>query len=610
MPRIKTDFVISGEKQYKQAISEINSGLGVLDSEMKKVSAQYRDNENSVEALTAKNDVLERKMLSQKDKVEQLRQALQNSVEQYGEADKRTMKWQKSLNEAEAALADTEHQIKENNKTMAETSDTSEGLSLNIKDLASQFGVNLPGGLDKAMSGMKGFSAGSVAAVGAVVAVVAALIDAEKKLVNLTKETAARADDIMTMAQITGLDTQTIQGMQYAANLIDVSFETIKGSMTKLKRSQDSARDGNKELIDTFQRLGVEFQNTDGSLRNSEDVFYDVIDALSSVESSADRDVIAMSLFGKSAEDLNPLINQGSEALKGYAAEAENINYILSDESLEALGAVDDAYQRMQNTQESIKQQMAVEMAPAVEKLYTAWTDFMLKAGEALVDSGIISGLSEILKTVAGLLSPMDEINNTLIPGTTEGLNGLKPILSTIGGLLAGIADAIDVLSNLSLRGLISGDLGNALGFGYSKGNANHYQTWKMMQEGTYDQYASYYRDKAARQEAGAFGQYISQPDNAFYANGKWYDRDTGWEIPGYATGTYSFAGGRALVGENGPELVDLPGGSRIWNAQDTRNGAGGVVINGDIILDAGSVEDLVDAARFLEDLRVVRRMG
>ena len=608
MPKIKTDFVISGEKQYKQAISEINSGLGVLDSEMKKVSAQYRDNGNSVEALTAKNDVLERKLLTQKEKVEQLRQALANSAEQYGEADKRTMKWQKSLNEAEAALADTEHEIRENNKAMTETSETTEELSINVKDLASQFGVHLPGGLDKALSSMKGFSTGSIAAVSAVTIAITALVNAEKQLVNLTKETAAKADDLLTLSKVTGLDTQTIQQMQYASELIDVSFETIKGSMTKLKRSQDSARDGNKELLETFALLGVQIQNTDGTLRNTEDVFYDVIDALGKIDSAADRDVMAMQIFGKSAEELNPLILAGSGALKEYAAEAENVNYILSEESLEALAAVDDAYQRMQKTQESIKQQMAVEMAPAVEDLYTAWTDFMLKAGEALIDSGIIDGLAEILKAVAGLLDPISEINNVLIPGTDKSLNTLRPTLSMIGGLLASIADAIDVIKSLNLSGIISGDLFNALGFGYGSGNANHYQTWRMQQEGTYDQYTNYYTDKASRQGT-TFSQFNRTPENAFYSNGKWYDRDTGWEIPGYATGTYNFAGGRALVGENGPELVDLPGGSRIWNAQDTR-GAGGVVINGNIILDAGSVEDLVDAARFLEDLRVVRRMG
>ena len=64
MPNINTKFTLSGEKEYKQAISEIGSGMKVLDSEMRKVSSAYAQNADSVEALNAKNDVLERKSIS------------------------------------------------------------------------------------------------------------------------------------------------------------------------------------------------------------------------------------------------------------------------------------------------------------------------------------------------------------------------------------------------------------------------------------------------------------------------------------------------------------------------------------------------------------------
>ena len=653
MPTIKTDFVISGEKRYKDAISEINRGLGVLDSEMKKVTAQYQDNANGIEALTQKGAVLERKLISQKEKVEKLREALVHAVESYGEGSKTAMEYQKSLNLAEAAVANTEHAIRENNKAleeaengmrtagaaseelsevlerqreeMEETGEESEGLSLNIQDLAGQFGIQLPGGLDKALGSMKGFSAGAVAAVGAVAVAVAALVKAEKELVDLTREAAAKADDILTLSQITGLNTGTIQEMQYAADLIDVSFDTIKSSMTKLKNNMQDARNGNEKLTETFRTLGVEITNADGSLRDSEAVFYDVIDALGNIENATERDTIAMDVFGKKAEDLNPLILAGSDTLRKYADEAHNANYVLNGESLEALAAVDDAYQRMQKTQESVRNQIAAEMAPDVESFYESWSKLMEEAGKALIDSGIIDGLGEILKAVSGLIDGVGEIIGVTLPGAEEGLKNIHPVLSTIGALLASMADAIDVIKSLNLRGLISGDLGNALGFGYGSGNPNHYQTWRMQQEGTYDQYQSYYQQKWESESTqnrqtysdGSSGNFSALPssapsDNSFYdpKTGKWYDRDTGWELPGYATGVMHFAGGRITVGENGPETVDLPEGSRIWNAQDSRMGAGGSInIYGDIVLEASKVEDLVDAARFLGDLRVMKRM-
>lgn len=626
---VKARVELDGERQYKQALSELQKGNQVLSSEMRRLQSEYKGNTESTEYLTRKGELLERQLLQQRDKVETLRQALQNAATKYGESSEKTQEWQIKLNNAEAAQFDLQHAIEENNDAldqqnsgMEQTENVSDSLSVSVQDLASQFGVKLPAGLDKALGGMKGFSVGSVAAVAGVVAVVKALIDAERKLIELTRESAASADEILTMAKITGLDTRTIQEFRYAAELVDVSFDTIKSSLTKLKNAQQDARDGNEKLIETFRALGVEYTNADGSLRNSEAVFYDLIDALGGIENQTERDAVAMDLFGKKAEDLNPLIEQGSAGLRAYAEEAENVNYVIGEEGLEALGAVDDAYQRMQKTQESVRNQIAVEMAPAVERFYESWGKLMGEAGQALVDSGIIDGLGMILDAVSGLFDGLNQIIGVSIPGADEGMKKIYPTLSMVGALLASMADAIDVIANFNIVGLLNGNLGNALGFGYSKGNANHYQTWRMQQEGTYEQYTSFYRQKAENASTwsrsytgtGANGSFMplssgAPSENAFYdaKTGKWYDRDTGWEIPGYAAGTPNWRGGLTWVGENGPELVNLPQGSQIFNAQDSRN-AGGDVFN--ITIPAKDIKEFNDIIRIVESQKVLARMG
>ena len=78
---IKTRFELDGEKEYKAAVSEINASLRVLNSEMKLVSEQFKNNDKSVEALTASSDVLSRQILTQKEKIEALQAALKNSAE-------------------------------------------------------------------------------------------------------------------------------------------------------------------------------------------------------------------------------------------------------------------------------------------------------------------------------------------------------------------------------------------------------------------------------------------------------------------------------------------------------------------------------------------------
>lgn len=104
---------LAGEREFRQALSQINTGLRTTASELALVSAKYSENANSVSALTAKNEVLQAKLGQQTEKVNILRKALENAKAQYGETDTRTLKWQESLNKAEAELIQVEKELKE-----------------------------------------------------------------------------------------------------------------------------------------------------------------------------------------------------------------------------------------------------------------------------------------------------------------------------------------------------------------------------------------------------------------------------------------------------------------------------------------------------------------
>lgn len=553
---INTKIQLDGEKEFKSAISEINSGLGVLNSEMKKVQSEFQDNADSVEALTKKGDVLERKLYSQKEKVETLRKALENAKTEYGEADARTMKWEKSLNEAEAQLYDTENAIKKNNEALEQSKKGTQVATVSFKD----------------------FAVGAAAAVGVVVAAVKGLIDLERDLIEITRDAASEADNILTLAQITGLDTNTIQELQYASELIDVSFETIKSSMTKMKRNMDSARDGNSALIESFESLGVSITNTDGTLRNSEDVFFDAIDALGGVQNATERDAIAMSIFGKSAEELNPLIVQGSAVLREYATEAHEVNAVLSEEQLAALGAVDDAYQRLTNTQKKIKEQMSAELAPAVEKLYTNWTKFIDDTGTMLIDSGILETLGDILEVVANLVPLVESIIRTLLPNLSGGIDDIASRVDNFNLRLVSLIDALNTLIN---------PIGSII---------------RLLKTGTYVDTSFTTAYKQSRYVTGN-----SLNENGYYTG----NFVGGGEIAGYdglynASGDMNFRGGLTWVGENGPELVSLPAGSSISTAQDSRNMG---TNNYYITIDAKNVQEFNDIVAMAQSSRVASRM-
>ena len=59
---IKTRLKLEGEAEYKRSLGELDAPLKTLKTEMNKVSAEYEGNANSIEALSAKNDVYEKQL--------------------------------------------------------------------------------------------------------------------------------------------------------------------------------------------------------------------------------------------------------------------------------------------------------------------------------------------------------------------------------------------------------------------------------------------------------------------------------------------------------------------------------------------------------------------
>ena len=114
---------LEGEKEFKKALSEINQSFKVLGSEMKVVQSQFDKNDSSVEALTARNKVLNNEIEAQKQKIETLRSALANASESFGENDRRTQNWQIQLNNATAALNNMERELEQNEKAIDELGD-------------------------------------------------------------------------------------------------------------------------------------------------------------------------------------------------------------------------------------------------------------------------------------------------------------------------------------------------------------------------------------------------------------------------------------------------------------------------------------------------------
>lgn len=592
MPNINTRFTLSGEKEYKQAISEIGSGMNVLNSEMRKVQSAYAQNADSVEALNAKNDVLERKISTQTEKIEYLRAALQQSAEKYGEADKRTMQWQTSLNNAEAELNNLNNQFDENKQKIDESGKEMGKLGDVVNGLTSKLGIQLPDGMKSSMNAMGSLDASSLALAGTFAAVAAAIVKVEKAMISMTKESASFADNIITLSMQTGQTTDQLQEFSYATELIDVSVDTLQGSLSKLTNNMQDTMNGTGNAKASFEALGVSVTNADGSMRSANDVFYETIDALGKVKNETERDAMSMDIFGRSAQDLNPLIIQGSDTLKAYADEAHNVGYVLDEEALSALGAVDDAYQRLQKTQEGVKNQMAAEFAPYLEEFYGDATQGVKDLGKAIKDSGIVDAFGMLLETVGDILNPMSDLSGNRVPALT---NALRP-LAEVMALIADTADFFAGLFTLDFK-----KMGNALGFGYASGNGNKYQTLQ-------DSYAAKSWGSSASDLSKAYEDAIARGDSSTIGitEDEWVRRYMG----GNAAGTDNWSGGWTKVNENGLERIYLPSGSRIQTASETRYTSGGDIYIDKVIIPASDIRELNDIVKIFTNERITQRMG
>lgn len=586
--QVNTDFKVTGEEKLKRAIAEINNGTKVLNSEMRKLTAEYDGNNDSIEFLTQKYDILERQMLSQKDKVEALKKAVADSAEAYGEADSRTQNWIIQLNNAEAALANTygemgrtqtaiENMDKSLDEVSGSTGSAAEGVtSLGdvLDTVADKLGVKLPDGISKFTGGLGKIPASTAAAAAGIAAVVAAGIKLERKLMDVTKESAAAAKELEALSLQSGVSAQDLQAFQYAEDFLDVSTDTLTDSLKDLTTKMSDAKDGNEEVITMFDQLGVSVTDAGGNLRDSYDVFLDVIDGLGEMSNQAERDALAMGLINESAQKLNPLIEQGSASLKKYADAAENVGYILSNDQLKALTAVDEAQNRLLKSQEAVSKQISAEYAPYMSDALNQTRELIEKVGTALIDSGAVEAFGSILDSAVSLLEPLGDLTADILPP-------LGTLLQGIAGTLAWAADTINLIVGLLT---LNGDrISTALGL-----NPN----------------------KASNIQKALYGADY-KTESYYDSTGNYYDPTTGQWTGNYfhnAGGNDNFPGGRTRVGENGPETVYLPQGTVIANAQETR-ADGGYDAPVNVYIEARTIQEFNDIIEIVRDAQRVRRM-
>lgn len=507
-PRIGATIVLDGEKEYKAALRDINAAQKENRSELALTAAQYAENDTSIAALTARQKVLTDAVELQQRKVATLRGAMAKAAEVYGENSDRARAWQTQLNYAEADLEKMTRAVRENDAAMQRAERDGASLANAVNAIADAAGVSIPPALQGMVDKLDGVSASGAALVTTLVGVTAAFTKCSTKA-------AVWADDILTLSQTTNLSVEELQRLQYASNFVDVEVDTLANSMTKMEKNMLSAASGTGSAADAFAQLKVRVTDGQGNLRDMEDTFYEIVDALGKVESETERDALAMTLLGKSAKDLNPLINAGSGYLRELGDEAERVGAVLDDEAVQELGKLKDEMDSLNVQLDSTKLRLGTVLLPILIDILDVVTSIN---PEALKTVAVVASIVAIVITAIKAIADVSDAIGRLSRVAGGGVQTWWKVAAVIGVIVGLVATLLVLITALT-------------------GKADD-------------------ADKIAKSIVNAKNSFTSTGFSvaAAYRN-----------IPQYAKGTDFHPGGLAVVGENGPELVQLPRGSKVY---------------------------------------------
>ena len=406
----------------EKALRKVRNDTKDIDKELKEVNRALKFSPKNTELLAQKQTLL-------KQKVDQTGKSLQDlkNLQQQMNA-QNVDPGSKEYRELQRAIIETESKLKhfesELQKTAAQASKIYQ-----VGDAFEATGKKIEGA-GRAMAPLSRAAGVVAAGLGAV-----------------TYKAGTMADDLNTLSKQTGISTHDLQMYAAMADLVDVSVETMAKSQTRLKKSMLTASEGGSTLT-YFDQLGISVTDANGNLRDSNDGFQETITALGQMENETQRDAIAMAIFGKSANELNPLIEDAG-------ATYEKVAGIMAKYGLEPVSQEElDKANEFNDAIDTIK----LVFLQAVQIVGTKIAGYLVPLMEKVVDVA-----ANIAEKIAGL----DGGALAKIMGISGALAGLSPVLIAIGKgmqIFGGhLKDVAEFVTKIPMLGKAFGLLANPI---------------------------------------------------------------------------------------------------------------------------------------------------
>ena len=406
---------VSGIAQFKQNMATAKNSLKTVDEQLKLNEKQFKATGDAEAFMQQKSELLKVKLEEQKAIVEQAEKALEKMTSQgVDKSSKAFQDMQQQLLRARSGLLDTQMEMQGIETSADDAAAAVTDMATDMSNIGKQISFQtVTEGLDRITDGLK------AAALRA--------INFGKELVNATLGAGHWADELVTTAtQYKQIDPsmtpEKLQRMRKTANLIDTSVESIMSSKQKLAKASEK---GNDDMDAIFAQLGVE-RTRYGEVRDVNELFWETGEALMKIQNTSDRIDMGRKLFGD-WDSLAPLFEAGREEYE-KTMEAQSV---VTQENIDKLTKMDDAYVKLENELETLKNTFFSELAPSI----TTVTDSL---------SGLVSKFNEFLQTDEGkeMMNSLGQNIEKLFSSLTE--FDAEGAIQKVGEVMGGIKDAFD----------------------------------------------------------------------------------------------------------------------------------------------------------------------
>lgn len=434
---IKTTIAVDGEAAFKRAINDANTSMRNLGTQLTLAQAQFKKDGDAMKLAETRSKALSSEIEQQEKIVKALEKAVEDSSNAFGENSTKTEKWEAELNRAKAKLVNLQSELTLNEAGLdrnGKAFDDSSQKAADYQATLQNIGKNVS--FEAITKGLDGIT-------GTVESAISKVIDLGKKLTEAMREASEWADDITTEAIRNQLSVEDQQRMEYASKFADTSVDTIMSARNKVIQKMVKGWK-NSEGVDMWDFLKI---NADTS-RDPLDVMFELGEKLKNLtwfdKSIVRADEWSQEVFGKGFQDLLPLFNYGKENFRARMAEAP----IVSDEDMEKLTKMQDAFDKFDSQLETLKRTALAELSPTLEKIVGSLSGMLEQFNKWLETEEGKQAMSDLSAAIDELFGGLSDIDFAAVIDTvTKAVTDLKDGLNWLAEHKQDIYDALKVIA-------------------------------------------------------------------------------------------------------------------------------------------------------------------